>query len=31
MLERDSSGIFLDTDVTDDDVSVFETLEEAGY
>ena len=31
MLERDSSGIFLDTDVTDDDVSVFETLEEVGY
>lgn len=31
MLERDSNGVFIDTDVTDEDVNIFEALEDAGY
>lgn len=31
MLERDQYGTWLDTDVTDEDLELFEELEELGY
>lgn len=31
MLERDVNGIWMDTDVTDEDVELFEELEELGF
>ena len=31
MLERDVNGIYLDTDVTDEDIELLEELEELGY
>mgnify|MGYP003308952305 CR=1 FL=1 len=31
MLERDMEGVWLDTDVTDEDLELFEELEELGY
>lgn len=30
-MERDKDGVWLDTDITDEDVAILETLEELGY
>lgn len=31
MLERDKSGNWFDTDITEEDIEILETLEEYGY